>query len=53
MSLQPLKDDMPVISSHIDELEDALADGHEFHVLPAAEWIAGLLRHQPVRPLPL
>ena len=33
---------MPVMSSHIDELEDALADGHEFHVLPAAEWIAGL-----------
>lgn len=33
---------MPLMSSHIDELEDALADGHEFHILPAAEWIAGL-----------
>ena len=33
---------MPVMSSHIDELEDALADGHEFNLLPVAEWIAGL-----------
>lgn len=32
----------PIMSSHIDELEDALADGHEFHLLPAAEWITGL-----------
>lgn len=32
----------PIMSSHIDELEDALADGHEFHLLPVAEWIAGL-----------
>ena len=33
---------MPIMSSHIDELEDALADGHEFNLLPVAEWIAGL-----------
>ena len=33
---------MPIMSSHIDELEDALADGHEFHILPVADWIAGL-----------
>ncbi len=33
---------MPIMSSHIDELEDALADGHEFHMLPAADWITGL-----------
>ncbi|MBP5274806.1 MAG: DUF4011 domain-containing protein, partial [Abditibacteriota bacterium] len=32
----------PVMSSHIDELEDALSDGHEFNLLPAPEWIAGL-----------
>ncbi len=32
----------PIMSSHIDELEDALADGHEFHLLPAADWITGL-----------
>lgn len=25
---------MPIMSSHIDELEDALADGHEFHLYP-------------------
>ena len=30
------------MSSHIDELEDSLADGHEFHILPVADWIAGL-----------
>lgn len=33
---------MPLMSSHIDELEDALADGHEFHILPAANWITDL-----------
>lgn len=33
---------MPIMSSHIDELEDALADGHEFHLLPSAEWITAL-----------
>lgn len=33
---------MPLMSSHIDELEDSLADGHEFHILPAADWIVGL-----------
>ncbi len=33
---------MPLMSSHIDELEDALADGHEFHVFPAADWITRL-----------
>lgn len=32
----------PIMSSHIDELEDALADGHEFHLLPAAEWITSI-----------
>ena len=33
---------MPIMSSHIDELEDALADGHEFHLLSAPEWISSL-----------
>lgn len=33
---------MPLMSSHIDELEDSLADGHEFHILPVADWIASL-----------
>lgn len=32
----------PIMSSHIDELEDALSDGHEFNILPAAEWITEL-----------
>ena len=32
----------PIMSCHIDELEDALADGHEFSILPAAEWITGI-----------
>ncbi len=32
----------PIMSSHIDELEDALSDGHEFNLLPAADWIVGL-----------
>lgn len=32
----------PIMSSHIDELEDALSDGHEFNLLPAAEWITEL-----------
>ena len=29
---------MPIMSSHIDELEDALADGHEFHINPIPTW---------------
>ena len=33
---------MPIMSSHVDELEDALADGHEFHLLPEEEGIARL-----------
>ena len=33
---------MPIMSSHIDELEDALSDGHEFNLLPVAEWIVDL-----------
>ncbi|MDO5475873.1 MAG: DUF4011 domain-containing protein, partial [Eubacteriales bacterium] len=33
---------MPIMSSHIDELEDALADGHEFHLLPVQKEITGL-----------
>ena len=33
---------MPLMSSHIDELEDALADGHEFNVLPVASWFDDL-----------
>lgn len=33
---------MPIMSSHISELEDALADGHEFRILPAADWITGI-----------
>lgn len=32
----------PIMSSHIDELEDALADGHEFHLQPIPEWLASL-----------
>ena len=32
----------PIMSSHIDELEDALADGHEFRLLAAPDWITGL-----------
>ena len=32
----------PIMSSHIDELEDALSDGHEFNLLPVADWIANL-----------
>ncbi len=32
----------PIMSSHIDELEDALSDGHEFNLLPAADWILDL-----------
>ena len=33
---------MPIMSSHIDELEDALADGQEFHIMPVADWISGI-----------
>ena len=29
----------PIMSSHVDELEDALSDGHEFNLLPVPEWI--------------
>ena len=29
----------PIMSSHIDELEDALADGHEFTLQTIPEWI--------------
>jgi len=52
---------VPIMSSHIDELEDALADGHEFHLLPAADWIAQLsysrvqedgTQSEPIRWLP-
>lgn len=32
----------PIMSSHIDELEDALSDGHEFNLLPIAEWLVNL-----------
>lgn len=32
----------PIMSCHINELEDALADGHEFNILPAADWIVDL-----------
>lgn len=32
----------PIMSSHIDELEDALSDGHEFNLLSAPKWIAEL-----------
>lgn len=32
----------PIMSSHIDELEDALADGHEFRLLPAPDWVTDL-----------
>ena len=32
----------PIMSSHIDELEDALADGHAFHLLPVPEWVASI-----------
>ncbi len=32
----------PIMSSRIDELEDAVSDGHEFTLLPAPEWILGL-----------
>ena len=32
----------PIISSHVDELEDAIADGHEFHLLPVPEWLVSL-----------
>ena len=33
---------MPIMSSHVDELEDALADGHEFHILPVEKEISDL-----------
>ncbi len=33
---------IPVMSSYVNEMEDALSDGHEFHLLPAAEWITSL-----------
>lgn len=29
----------PIMSSHVDELEDALADGHEFRLQPIPDWI--------------
>ena len=32
----------PIMSSHIDELEDALADGHEFRLLSAPDWVTDL-----------
>ena len=32
----------PIMSSHIDELEDALSDGHEFNLLPVPTWMAEL-----------
>ncbi len=33
---------MSIMSSHIDELEDALADGHEFHLFPLKKEILGI-----------
>ena len=32
----------PIMSSHIDELEDALVDGHEFNLLSVPEWILAI-----------
>ena len=32
----------PIMSAHVDEMEDALADGREFQLLPIPEWIATL-----------
>ncbi len=32
----------PIMSSHIDELEDDLSDGHEFTLLPAPDWITDI-----------
>lgn len=29
----------PIMSAYVDELEDALADGHEFHLYPVPDWI--------------
>lgn len=36
----------PIMSAHIDELEDALADGEEFHLLPIAEWVFNIGREE-------
>ena len=33
----------PIMSSHIDELEDALSDGHEFNLLSAPDWVTDLM----------
>lgn len=33
----------PIMSSHIDQLEDALADGHEFRLLPAPDWVTDIV----------
>lgn len=32
----------PVFSAHVDKLEDALADGEEFHLLPIPDWAFSL-----------
>lgn len=36
----------PIMSSHVDELEDALADGEEFHLMPTAEWVLAFGREE-------
>lgn len=33
---------MPIMSSYVDEIEDALADGEEFVITPSPEWVLDL-----------
>ncbi|MBR3008494.1 MAG: DUF4011 domain-containing protein [Stomatobaculum sp.] len=33
---------VPLLSSHVDELEDALADGQEFQLMPVPEWLTSV-----------
>ncbi|MBQ7525195.1 MAG: DUF4011 domain-containing protein, partial [Abditibacteriota bacterium] len=40
---------MPLMSAHVDEIEDALADGHEFHILPEPMQISSIKVPMPTR----
>ena len=42
LNLRPKAGVAPLMTSHIDELEDALADGEEFRLQPVPEWILSL-----------
>lgn len=46
LSLPLNKSVEPILSTNLDELEDALADGAEFHVQPMPDWIVAYHREE-------